>query len=51
MTFEIRGAKARRRELERLFGPQPLADYEAEIGRLREKYALLRRPPGEWLEG
>jgi hypothetical protein len=50
MTFEIRGCKARRRELERFFGPQPLADYAREIELLREKYFLLRRPPGEWLE-
>ena len=50
MTFEIRGCKARRRELERFFGPQPLTDYASEIESLREKYFLLRRPPGEWLE-
>ena len=50
MTFEIRGCKARRRELERVFGPQPLADYAGEIDLLREKYFLLRRPPGEWVE-
>ena len=50
MTFEIRGCKARRRELERFFGPQPLDDYAAEIEALRTKYYLLRRPPGEWIE-
>ena len=50
MTFEIRGCKARRRELERFFGPQPLDEYAREIELLREKYFLLRRPPGEWLE-
>ena len=50
MTFEIRGCKARRRELERIFGPQPLADYAAEIEGLRAKYSLLRVPPWEWLE-
>lgn len=50
MTFEIRGCKARRRELEQFFGPQPLTDYAAEIEALRAKYYLLRRPPAEWLE-
>ena len=50
MTFEIRGCKARRRELERFFGPQPLSDYAGQIEALRAKYALLRRPPWEWLE-
>ena len=49
MTFEIRGCKARRRELERFLGPQPLADYASEIEALRSKYFLLRRPPGEWV--
>ena len=50
MTFEIRDAKARRRELERFFGPQPLADYQREIEALRAKYHLLRRPLVEWVE-
>lgn len=49
-TFEIRDRKARRRELERFFGPQPLADYERQIETLRAKYHLLRRLPGEWVE-
>ena len=49
LTFEIRDAKARRRELERFFGPQPLADYQREIETLRAKYHLLRRLPGEWV--
>ena len=49
LTFEIRDAKAKRRELERFFGPQPLADYQREIEALRAKYFLLRRLPGEWV--
>ncbi len=49
-TFEIRERKARRRELERFFGPQPLADYEGEIEALRAKYHLLRLPLRQWLE-
>ncbi len=49
-TFEIRERKARRRELERFFGPQPLSDYERQIEALREKYSLLRLPLGKWVE-
>ena len=50
MTFEIRDRKAGRRELERFFGPQPLADYQREIEKLRAKYFLLRVTPEEWVE-
>lgn len=50
MTFEIRERKLRRRELEQVFGPQPLADYAAEIEKLRTKYHLLRRLPQHWIE-
>lgn len=50
MTFEIRERKLRRRELEAFLGPQPLADYAAEIEALRDKYHLLRRLPGRWIE-
>ena len=49
LTFEIRDAKAKRRELERFFGPQPLDDYRREIEALRAKYRLLRRLPAEWV--
>lgn len=51
LTFEIRDAKARRRELERFFGPQPLDDYRRQIEALRAKYHLLRRLPAEWVDG
>lgn len=49
MTFEIRERKLRRRELEQFLGPQPLADYVAQVERLREKYHLLRRLPRHWI--
>ena len=49
MTFEIRDRKARRRELERFFGPQPLSDYAEQIEALRGDYFLLRSPLREWL--
>ena len=50
MTFEIRDRKARRRELERFLGPQPLDDYARQIEELRARYSLLRRHPREWVE-
>ncbi|MDH3253707.1 MAG: hypothetical protein OEM62_01850 [Acidobacteriota bacterium] len=50
MTLEIRERKARRRELERLLGPQHLDDYARQIGLLRAKYHLLRRPLEDWVE-
>ncbi|MCP4201541.1 MAG: hypothetical protein GY769_06350 [bacterium] len=50
MTFEIRERKLRRRELEQVFGPQPLSDYKAEIEKLRDKYHLLRWLPRHWVE-
>jgi len=48
-TFEIRERKARRRELERFFGPQPMSDYTRQIEELRRKYFLLREPLERWL--
>ncbi len=48
-TFEIRERKARRRELERFFGPQPLSDYAREIETLRAHYGLLRVKLRDWL--
>lgn len=48
-TFEIRERKARRRELERFFGPQPLTDYSGQIEQLRAKYHLLREPLRRWV--
>ena len=50
MTFEIRERKARRRELELVFGQQPLSNYVTEIEKLRAKYHLLRRLPQHWIE-
>ncbi len=50
MTFEIRERKLRRRELEQVFGPQPLSNYVTEIEKLRAKYHLLRRLPQHWIE-
>ena len=49
-TFEIRERKARRRELERFFGPQPFSDYERQIHELRQKYHLLRIRLRDWIE-
>jgi len=46
--FEIREMKIRRREAERVLGPQPLDDYRRGLERLKEKYALLKMPAVEW---
>ncbi len=48
-TFEIRERKARRRELQAFFGPQPIADYERQIEVLRAKYWLLRVRLRDWV--
>ena len=50
MTLEIREQKVRRRELERLLGPQHLDDYARQIEVLRVKYRVLRRPLEDWVE-
>ena len=49
--FEIREMKIRRREAERVLGPQPLDDYRRGLDRLKEKYAVLKLPAAEWVEG
>jgi hypothetical protein len=49
-TFEIREAKLRWREKERVLGPQPLEEYRTAVARLKEKYAVLRVPPHHWVE-
>ncbi|HYG64515.1 MAG TPA: hypothetical protein VEL74_18190 [Thermoanaerobaculia bacterium] len=48
--FEIRELKLRRRELERFFGPQPLADYSDQVRSLKGRYALLALPLELWTE-
>lgn len=48
--FEIREMKIRRREAERVLGPQPLDDYRRGLERLKEKYAVLKMPPAEWVD-
>ena len=48
--FEIREMKIRRREAERVLGPQPLDDYRQGLGRLKEKYAVLKMPAAQWVD-
>jgi len=50
-TFEIREAKSRHREKERLLGPQPLDDYRREVRALQDRYPLLRVPSRHWVDG
>lgn len=47
-THEIRLAKLRRRELERVLGPQPLDDYRREVHELKARYPLLALPLELW---
>ena len=47
-VFEIREARLRRLELERVLGPQPLSDYSAQVMDLRERYRLLSLPIQRW---
>lgn len=49
-THEIRLAKLRRRELERVLGPQPLEDYRREVHELKARYPLLGLPLELWAE-
>lgn len=49
--FEIREMKIRRKEAERVLGPQPLDDYRRGLERLKAKYAVLKVPAVEWVEG
>lgn len=50
-TFEIREMKLRRREKERVLGPQPLDDYRRELRALQRRYPILKIPPQHWVEG
>ncbi len=49
-THEIRLLKLRRREAERVLGPQPLEDYRRRVLALKGRYALLGLPLGQWVE-
>jgi len=49
-TFEIREMKIRRKEAERLLGPQPLDDYRQGLEQLKEKYAVLKTPARKWAQ-
>lgn len=50
-TFEIREMKARRREAERVLGPQPLDAYRRQLHRLKQRYPVLEIPAHHWVEG
>lgn len=49
-TFEIREMKAKRKELERVLGPQPLDDYRRQLHELKAKYPLLEMPGLYWVD-
>jgi hypothetical protein len=49
-TFEIREARLRHREMERVLGPQPLDEYRREVKALLDRYPVLRLPAHHWVE-
>lgn len=49
-VFEIRELRARRHELERVLGPQPLDAYARQVDALKRRYALLNLPLVHWVE-
>jgi hypothetical protein len=49
-VFEIRELRARRRELERVLGPQPLDVYARQVEELKARYRLLELPLPHWVE-
>jgi hypothetical protein len=49
-THEIRLAKLRRHEIERVLGPQPLDDYRREVHELKARYPLLGLPLELWVD-
>lgn len=49
-VFEIRELRARRRELERVLGPQPLDGYSRQVDALKRRYPLLNLPLVHWVE-
>ena len=49
-TFEVRELNARRREIERVLGPQPLDNYRKRLHALLDRYPVLRIPSQHWVE-
>jgi hypothetical protein len=49
-TFELREAKLRHRERERVLGPQPLDAYRREVHAIQDRYPVLRLPSHHWVE-
>ncbi len=49
-TFEIRAARLRHLERERILGPQPLDPYRREIRAIQDRYPVLRLPAHHWIE-
>lgn len=49
-VFEIRGLRARRREAERVMGPQPVGILRRQLAELKERYSVLAIPAWHWVE-
>ncbi len=48
-VFEIRDAKLRLKEMERILGPQPPENYRRQVGRSRKYQPLLGLPAEAWV--
>jgi hypothetical protein len=48
-VFEIRELRRRRRELEEVFGAQPLGPYSRQVQDLKDRYPMLSTPLTSWL--
>jgi len=49
-TFELRAARLRHQERERILGPQSLEPYRRELHAIQERYPVLRLPAHHWVE-
>ncbi len=49
-VFEIRELRRRRREVEYVFGPQPLDAYSEQVLELKNKYPALAIRLANWIE-
>jgi hypothetical protein len=49
-AFEVREAKLRHQERERVLGPQPLDTLRRDLQEIQERYPVLRLPAHHWVE-
>lgn len=49
-VFEIRELRRQRREVEEIFGTQPLDGYSKQVQELKDRYPVLAIPVSHWTE-